>query len=575
MKNSIFNIIIALFSTALTTDQVMAQYFSWAQGFTAVGSPYQATILSSTIDSTGNIYNVGWFGGTLDIDPGPNVQNLVAVGNGNMFLLKEDSAGNIIWARHFAGMSAGVYGMYGHGIDVDVYGNIYLAGAVRDSFDVDPGPGIYNLSTNGGLQAFILKLDPSGNFIWAKTVKNTIIVNNTAGYFDIKAVGDKIYAAGYFAGTVDADPGTAQLDITSAGSADLIVEKLDTAGNFIWVRTIGGIGGDHIKSLSVDSFSNLYFTGFFEDTVDFDPGVAIHNLVSKNGKGGIFILKLDSAGIFQWAKNVGGSNITHNVGFGISVDRFNDIAITGAFSGPVDFDPGPGIYTLTPNATRSVFTMKLRNNGDFAWAKMVGSHATNSEGLAVAIDSIGNIYTVAHIPGGCDMDPGPGTYIVPGDVVVQKLDSAGNFAWARGWEGETPLWIGLDLNNSVYTSGSYSGLGKDFDPGPGTFLLSGGGGFVHKLHQSPINKVVEEEFVHRDVSVYPNPSSGSVTFSSKAVIKNIEIRDVTGSVIYKVDLNTLIITIDLKTQTPGMYFYSVNMGEMNHKGKLLLQSCDN
>src|SRR5690606_17049472 len=160
--------------------------------------------------------------------------------------------------------------------------------------------------------------------------------------------------------------------ITTVGGNDMLLTKLDTAGNFLWGKTMGVAGHDRVSSFATDSAANLYIVGAFQDTADFDPDTGVYNLVATPPMspcvldcGDIFVAKYDSAGNFQWAKRAGSSY--RDFAWGVAVDRWGNVVVTGDFNGTVDFDPGIGIYNLTSNSTRSIFTLKLRNNGDFAW----------------------------------------------------------------------------------------------------------------------------------------------------------------------------------------------------------------
>src|SRR5690606_19324646 len=121
--------------------------------------------------------------------------------------------------------------------------------------------------------------------------------------------------------------------LTTASSADIFISKLDTLGNFVWAKKIGGIGSDYSNSIALDNYGNVYTTGYFEDTVDFDPGFGVSYLNSTGGKD-IFICKLDTSGNFVWAKKIGGSGT--DAGNSIAVDNLGNIYITGYFEGLVD-----------------------------------------------------------------------------------------------------------------------------------------------------------------------------------------------------------------------------------------------
>jgi hypothetical protein len=120
-------LLLFLFATTLYSMKIAAQGFAWAQGFT--GSTY-VDAGPITADASNNIYMVGVFNGTIDVDAGPNVYNITAVGNNNMFIVKEDASGNLIWVKQFfgrAGASTTAF-LFGKSISLDPQGDIYVAG---------------------------------------------------------------------------------------------------------------------------------------------------------------------------------------------------------------------------------------------------------------------------------------------------------------------------------------------------------------------------------------------------------------------------------------------------------------
>src|SRR5947207_3293086 len=98
----------------------------------------------------------------------------------------------------------------------------------------------------------------------------------------------------------------------------LITNVNAQAPNWLWAKGIGGAGNDNGNSITIDASGNVYTTGFFEDTVDFDPGAGIFNLTSDSGSDDIFISKLDSSGNFIWATAMGGTGA--DVGNSITVE---------------------------------------------------------------------------------------------------------------------------------------------------------------------------------------------------------------------------------------------------------------
>jgi VCBS repeat-containing protein len=167
---------------------------------------------------------------------------------------------------------------------------------------------------------------------------------------------DNIYSTGSFEGTVDFDPGPGVFNLTSAGLGDAYVCKLDASGAFQWAKAMGGISTDGGRSIEVDDAGNVYCTGQFSSTADFDPGPGVFNINSA-GDGDIFVCKLGASGAFQWAGAMGGPGL--DTGGGIVVDGAGGVYGTGYFEGTADFDPGPGAFNLTSAGGLDAFILKL------------------------------------------------------------------------------------------------------------------------------------------------------------------------------------------------------------------------
>ncbi|MCH8330260.1 MAG: SBBP repeat-containing protein, partial [Bacteroidetes bacterium] len=149
---------------------------------------------------------------------------------------------------------------------------------------------------------FIQKLDNAGNFVWAGSMGGGL--NDYGSCITIDPTGN-VYITGRFEDTADFDPTTGTLNLTSNGASDVFIQKLNTAGNLIWARSIGGTSSDYGNSITTDASGNVYVTGYYQGTVDFDPGSGTVNLTS-NGSNDVFIQKLDANGILIWANSIGG-----------------------------------------------------------------------------------------------------------------------------------------------------------------------------------------------------------------------------------------------------------------------------
>jgi hypothetical protein len=307
---------------------------------------------SIAVDTSGNVYTTGVFSSdTVDFDPGPGTFNLISAG-WDIFVQKQDVDGNLVWAKRMGGASDD----WGESITLDPSGAVYTTGYFQDTTDFDPGPSTYNLTSAGGFDVFVQKLDPAGNFVWAKNMGGP---NNEEGYSIAVDSEGNVYTAGYFMGTADFDPGPDTFNLTSAGRWDIFIQKLDAAGNLVWAKRMGGQGDDWAYSLAVDATGNVYCAGGFQDTVDFDPGQDTFNLTSAGGND-IFIQKLDSDGKFVWAKKMGGPG--NDYAHSIAIDATGNIYATGVFSGTANFDPGTDSVNLISAGDYDVFVLKLSQN---------------------------------------------------------------------------------------------------------------------------------------------------------------------------------------------------------------------
>jgi len=321
--------------------------FIWAKRLGGDGNFYtQGQSLS--VDAAGNVYTTGIFNGTIDFDPGPATYNFTAVGNDDMFVSKLDANGSFIWAKQISGL----FWETGYAIAVDNVGNTYLSGNFYSSADFDPGPGVFTL--NAPLSdIFVLKLDGAGNFAWVKQISGP---EGGASFSIALDAAGNIYTTGIFRGTIDADPGPGVYNLNNAGNTDIFISKLNSTGNFLWAKSIGGTGYDRGTSLTTDLSGNVYITGDFQTTVDLDPGPTTFNFTS-NGANDLFISKFDATGNLLWAKQIGGS--ADDYSFSVRVNAGGDVFTTGLFNNIVDFDPGTGVFDLSAGGNTSAFVLKL------------------------------------------------------------------------------------------------------------------------------------------------------------------------------------------------------------------------
>ena len=371
---------------------------------------------SIALDDSGNVFTMGAFRGTVDFDAGASVKTITSFGLSDIFILKSDPSGNLIWVKRLGGAAVD----YGYGIAVDAIGNVFTTGWFAGTADFDPGAGISNLtSQTGGADVFVCKLNTAGNFAWAKRIGGAS--TDWAWAIAIDKF-DNVYTTGYFFYTSDFDPSQGVYNMVSTGGADVFISKLDSSGNFSWSKKFGGASDEYGLSIKVDEDGAIYTTGYFTGTADFDPGAGVYNLVSVGSKD-IFVLKLDAAGNFVWAESIG--SVEDDEGVALAVDSYRNIYVTGYFGGAADFDSGAEEFNLTPVGSGDIFVLKLDNSGGFGWAKNSGGSALN-KGNAIAVGSSGSVLTTGFFGDVVDFDPGSSvsnlTSFGAGDVFILQLD---------------------------------------------------------------------------------------------------------------------------------------------------------
>jgi hypothetical protein len=451
--------------------------FEWAKQFGVGRGSIFCYII--TTDSKGNVFTVGQFAGTLDFDPGPDTFNLNSVNDGwDIFITKYSTNGNLLWVKQIRG--SGLDGA--KSITTDVIGNVFVTGYFGQGADFDPGTSIYNLISHGNQDIFILKLDANGNFIWAKQFGG--IGHDFASSIKTDLSGN-ICIIGSFNDKVDFDPGKDTFFLISSIVLSNFILKLDANGKLIWVKQIDeGYSSWLNCSVVFDASGDIYSTGFFSGTVDFDPGpdTFILSAPSNTYGGNIFILKLDSKGNFVWAKHLKSNDSSFTYGFkSIEIDVKGNIYTTGSFSGKVDFNPGTEVFNLTSRGSRDIFILKLDKNGNFIWVDQIGGIDID-EGYSITTDTNGNVFSTGYFHQTVDFDPGEDSFNQTASnsriLYILKLDSAGDFTWVKQIGGlsnsyDNNFTITTDSNGNLYTIGAFRNT-VDFDPGPNVYNLTSG-----------------------------------------------------------------------------------------------------
>lgn len=386
--------------------------FVWA---VQLGGSLDEQANSIGIDSSNNIYITGFFQGDADFDPDTSSYVLTSTGRSDIFVCKLDQDGVLNWAINFGGRNDDA----GNAIAVNSVGTIYITGYFKDTVSVNTSSFKSRLISLGDKDVFVMRADENGDFIWlapmggsTEDIGNGITMDKS----------EYPHITGSFTGKADFDPGSGVLTLGSAGDADVFVEKLDPKGNLVWGKPFSGRNYESGHAIDLDGKGNVYVTGPFQGTPDFDPGKGTISLTSA-GKSDIFIAALNSNGDYVMAQRIGGRE--DDVSYGIALDASSNIYTSGYFGDAVDFDPGTSTYTLTSNGGSDIFISKLSSSGSFIWAKNMGG-STFDCAYDVCFNTSKKVFSVGSFSSKADFDPSKSTYYVTStgnlDVFVHTMD---------------------------------------------------------------------------------------------------------------------------------------------------------
>jgi hypothetical protein len=565
MKRAVSACIFLLVLGSLTTSAQPS--LAWARSLGDNGEWDRGNAIVT--DDSGNVYTAGMFVNSADFDPGPGSFTLTSAGSGDIYISKLDRNGAFVWAQQIGGIGWD----RALGITIDRSSNIYLTGDFSYTVDFDPGPGTCSFTQNGiYTDIFVLKLNASGGFQWARQIASDKYECGTALATDSKC---NVLVTGMFLDTVDFDPGPGNYDLISNGDYDAFLLKLDSSGNFMWAKNIGGSGEDFGLSVAVDGNGSGYATGYFHNTADLDPGPGSFLLSAGGPDRATYAVKLNSQGNFMWAAGAEGS-----MGNGICVTSGKEVYITGCFSGAPDFDPGTGVYNLSASFT-SPYIWKLDSMGSFIWARALQSNFM-AAGATVGTGSHGECIIGGYFMDSLDCDPGGGSCMVvngggpnnnENDVFLCMLDSSGAFTCAGsmgGGSNDMCYALAVDDSGTVYATGFFSGT-ADFDPSPQVNSLISTGTFVTKYEPCMMMSSImpgpsdEHEFV-----IFSDPSCGSVTVSGLHYPFQLTLFDALGKAIFTRSVFNQV-TIDLPAVPGALYFVRLQNSRHQCVKKLLIR----
>ncbi|MBK8328837.1 MAG: T9SS type A sorting domain-containing protein [Bacteroidetes bacterium] len=351
----------------------------WARALYPINPGAMAVINDVDMDANANVYVAGNFHYTLDFDPGPAVDSLNSSGAYGAFIMKLNPSGNLLWVHTYLGMETKIWD-----IKIDENDGLIIVGSFTDTLDFDPSPAVYNLISDNSNDLFVIKMNASGNFLWAKTwVGSDPNLGPNIGRACLDAdIENNIYVTGSISlNQVDLDPGLGVM----VDTGKCFVAKLDPSGNFIWgqcrsetqamvlatnstdLYLYGYKSNEYVYLAEYDSSGTQLWNKHLEDPVisganfNGEPSALTQDLAGNLVMGGrqvnrYFLYTTDSSGNMQWLKK---SKTTADYDhLTVRMSPLDDIMVAGDFRNVFDVDFGPGVDTLGAVNKYSSFLMK-------------------------------------------------------------------------------------------------------------------------------------------------------------------------------------------------------------------------
>ena len=384
----------------------------------------------------------------------------------------------------WAGRIGGNYYDGAQGLSVDQSGNVYITGGYQSSIDLDIGTGNYPITGTSGSDAFLAKYNNNGNILWGVKFSGTL---NSGGYSIGTDANGNVYSVGKFFNTIDFNPGTGIFNLTATPGpysiSDIYLSKLDSNGNFVYAKKIGGLGVKDPSGFKVDSNGDIYLSGYFNKETFFSDTVSLIPTVGQDNIYDMFITKWNSNGNLLWAKQIGSGSIMQR-SESMVTDSNGNIYLCGNFHETTDFDPSTsGTFFMSPHTLGStdIFVLKLDNDGNFVWAKNMGGSAPNSA-KSLVLDQSNNLIVTGYFSGTIDFDPGNNNYFLtcpPNsgyNPFLLKLNSNGDFIWAKHLIGNGyGTSVTINPNGNICITGKFNNT-CDFSNGNSTAINSTLGG---------------------------------------------------------------------------------------------------
>ena len=535
-------------------------------------------------DDVGNSFVIGNFIGTLDFDTSDDVFELSSQVENvkDVFIASYSPSGLLRFAFSISGDIPG--DNFAKSISVDIDGNIHITGKFYGSADFDPSSNIFNLTSDQPFygNAFIASYDNSGNFRHAFNL-NVIYVDATDELMDLQtdAMGN-IYMTGTYGGIVDFDPGPEIFELP-AGAQGLsnFLASYDIDGNFRFAINIGFSDSGNSVSIATDKNGNSYIAGLLIWGFDYDPGPDVFELIPDDNFD-LFLASYDTNGEFRYANKIDYTTNGYVPYIRLSIDPDQNLNITGALGGTVDFDLGNEVYDLEV-LWRDFFLASYSSDLSLRYAFTLATEETIFDTVRTAIptdiinDEFGNTYITGLFVGTIDFDPGTAIHneINPlfsdlsgqSNIFKVSYDKQGEFRFSsslgnplKNDNGSRPK-IAINGDGKSSVTGAIRG-DVNFNDTTNQFEVEDGNHFNAVVGSFSTNEIIsstnEQSLDQSTFSIYPNPTSEKllIQIEQQWTNANFQIINSEGQVVLTSKLPRTM-ELDVSNYPKGYYWISI------------------
>ncbi len=462
-------------------SQTAPQFY---QPVSAGGNNGNEIVTSVTGDTTGNVYAVGYFSSS-SLTFGSSGISLTNTGTYDMFIAKYNKDGNVIWAHNAIGADADS----ATSIARDSLGNLFVVGHFNGP-SITFGGTTVNNSNPGTNDIFIVKYDAAGTVLWA-------ISEGGSGDDNANDVAIGFNSSIYITGNFTSPTLVLGLTtLTTQGGADIFYAKYDNGGTAQWAKSGGGSSNDFSTAITTDLNGDVYITGsFYSGTLTLEGPIILTNIGTEN----VYIAKINSSGVLQWAHYAGGSfsdEVTD-----ISADASGDIYITGSYSSNSFTDDNVS-FTLANYLVGShlydVFIVKYSSSGTVIWAYSV-SGAGDEKSNALNTDNCGNVYICGSLNSSTPIAINGNNYSSPSgltDLFLLKYDDNGTVQWAKTMDGSNHgTAISGSIDDNMVIAGSFDGSSTLLNGTADTLFNSSASGITSDYFLTKVQTTATDVYV--------------------------------------------------------------------------------